>query len=250
MGKLAGVKPEQSATGSIRKEVAIVMVKAEDSCVEQPREADITTRKSAVVPSSSTPSPLEVRDFARADTVPTNKRSGLLRGRESSHPASSGEDVERENPSLTTPGGSAGPQRNVEVKRRENAAVPSSRTPPPPEVRDFARAEAVTMKRCIGSSSWRQNSPSTSPAKRVEEKKLSIAELRGREESHGEDEIIKKETKAEGENNTSRSLKQLASPEGDHNDELLRFVDGVVDVAQIKEGVEKMLAETDWTIEP
>ena len=120
MGKLAGGKREQSpgfpsaATGTIRKEVAIAKVKEEDSCVKQPREAEITTRESAVVPSSITPSPPEGRDFARADAVPMKRCSGSSRGRGNSQLVNRREDVEQRNTSLPTPGGSETLQEDSE----------------------------------------------------------------------------------------------------------------------------------------
>ena len=178
---MAGEKSEQSpgfpsaATGTIRKEVAIAKVKEEDSCVEQLREAEITTRESAVLPSSSTQSPPEVTDFARADAVSMKRCSGSSRGRENSQLANRREDVEQRNTSLPTPGGSETLQENSEGveralltprgdklveramrstsagegKRREalGHTVPSPETPTPPEGGDFAGAERSTEKK-------------------------------------------------------------------------------------------------------
>ena len=64
-------------------------------------------------------------------------------------------------------------------------------------MRDFDRADAVPMKRCSGSSTGRENSPSTNPEMRVEERNPSFAELKRCKGPHGEGDRIKEETEAE-----------------------------------------------------
>ena len=71
-----------------------------------------------MVPSPSTPSPPEVRDFARADAVPMKRCSGSSRRRENLQLPNRREDVEQRNTSLPTSGGSEKLQEDNERVER------------------------------------------------------------------------------------------------------------------------------------
>ena len=144
---------------------------------KESRGAAMKKREDAVVASSCIPTPSDGRDFAIGEILSHKRCSDSSRGRENTPPASLGEEVEKENPSLTMPGGGVAQQGELIEERRKNAVMPSSSTPPPSEVRDFDRADAVVMKRCSKSLRGQKHSPSTSIQTHAEKKKPSFAKL-------------------------------------------------------------------------
>ena len=133
--------------------------------------------------------------------------------------------------------------------------VPSPETPTPPEGGDFAGAERSTEKK--HSESQREgSSPPDNLETHAQGNGVLFTEMEGevvtsKEKKIEKDETEENETMWEGESETCNSfgVKPTAQT-GQREAEPTLITIAAVDQKNVKEGVLRVLAETDWEIEP
>ena len=225
------------------------------------------------------------REEERVEEGERQRTRERVREKENSQPADRREDVEQRKTFHPTPGGSETPQGDSErveralltprgdklveramrstsagegEKREElgQTVAPSPETSTPPERRDFVGAEGAMEKK--HSESQREGSSPTDNLEthaqgndalstEMEEEVVTSREAEKIEEGEmKEDETTER---GEGETCTSFEVKPTAQT-GQNETEPTLSDEEVVDQKGVEEGVLKMLAETDWEIEP
>ena len=225
-------------------------------------------------------------DFAQAKVVRTERPRGMLRRRENSQLANRREDVEQRNTSLPTPGGSETlPEDSERVERalltprgdkvaeksmwstsageeegedeQEQTVVPSSDISTPPEGGDFNGAEGSSEQKYSEFLRREGSSPPDNLETHAKgngalstEKEWEVATSREAEKI--EEEEMKEDETTEGEESvtcTSFGL-EPTSRTGQNEMEPTLITKAAVDQKNVEEEVLRILAETDWEIEP